>query len=67
MPKPETQHLKEIFLETYTQGYRQGEQDAFQLLVNAFEKTEQYKHIALAIKQIQQAALDKPLNFHVND
>ena len=65
MHKSETQHLKEIFLETYTSGYKQGEQDAFQLLINAFEKIEAYKHIAPAIQQIKETALEKPLNFQV--
>lgn len=63
----ETQHLKELFPDIYTQAYKQGEQDAFELLINAFEKLEPYKHIAPAIKQIQQAAKDKPLNLQVND
>lgn len=63
----ETQHLKEVFLDIYTQAYQQGEQDAFQLIINAFEKLPQYKHIALAIKQIQEAAKNKPLNLYLND
>ena len=65
MPKSETQHLKELFLDTYTQGYKQGEQDAYDLLIRAFEKIEQYKHIAPAIKQIKEAAKTKPLNLTV--
>ena len=65
MQKSETQHLKELFLETYTSGYKQGEQDTYDLLIRAFLKIPQYQHIAPAIKQIQLAAKDKPLNLTV--
>ena len=65
MHKSETQHLKELFLETYTHGYKQGEQDAFTIIINAFEQTKAYKHLVPVIKQIQLAAKEKPLNLTV--
>ena len=61
----DTQHLKELLVGAYNQGYNQGEQCAFQMVINAFERVPAYQHLTVIVKEIQKAALKDPLKLQV--